>query len=667
MSFDYTLKPFADDAPRPTIDYAGLLNPEQYAAVSAPPGPVLVIAGAGSGKTRTLTYRVAWLVEHGVDPECILLLTFTNKAAKEMLRRVEELLPRDISRLWGGTFHSVGHRILRRHAREVGLDPGFSILDREDSKDLLAACLPDAGIDPKEKRFPKAEVLVEIFSLAANTGLGVARILSQNYPYFEEFAEKIEELRGVFSQRKRKTGSVDYDDLLTMPLSIFRDHPDILQSYQNRFQHILVDEYQDTNLVQAEFVDAVAARHHHVMVVGDDAQSIYSWRGANFENIMKFPDRHPGARVIRIETNYRSTPEILGLANTSIGNNTRQFPKELRAVNASGVKPALVALDDSRQQAMFVAQRMLELREEGIDLNEMAVLYRSHFHSMEVQMELTRRNIPFLITSGIRFFEQAHVKDVAAFLRLAVNPADEISFKRIAQMLPGIGGTTAHKLWNHVSGGGDWLLAKIPAKAAAAWRQWALTQAQIKEHLDRDKPATLIQMALDAFYDEYLKSKYPNYENRMEDLHQLKEFSGQFENCGEFLAQLSLMTNLEAAPALGEYGDDEAVQLSSIHQAKGLEWKVVFVIMLCDGLFPSARSIESDEGEEEERRLFYVAVTRAREELYLSHPQIRSSGNYGETWQKPSRFLGEIPHDLCNVWTIRKENPWDHRDVDQPF
>jgi DNA helicase-2/ATP-dependent DNA helicase PcrA len=665
MSIDYTLKPFGGSA-GPSIDYAGLLNPEQYEAVSAPPGPVLVIAGAGSGKTRTLTYRVAWLVEHGVEPERILLLTFTNKAAKEMLRRVGDLLPQDMSRLWGGTFHHVGHRLLRRHAREAGLEPSFGILDREDSKDLLSACLADAGIDPKEKRFPKAEVLVELFSLAANTGVSLAQAVARHTPYFEEFTDKIGVVRGVFTQRKRRANSVDYDDLLTLPLELFRTHPDILQSYQNRFQHILVDEYQDTNLVQAQLVDLLAGQHHHVMVVGDDAQSIYSWRGANFENIMKFPDRHPGARVIRIETNYRSTPEILGLANTSIGHNTRQFPKELRAVNASGVKPAVVALDDSRQQAMFVAQRMLELRDEGIELNEMAVLYRSHFHSMEVQMELTRRNIPFQITSGLRFFEQAHIKDVAAFLKLAANPGDEVAFKRIAQMLPGIGGTTAHKLWNQVAGGAEWLGLKVPAKAAAAWKQWALTQAQINERAG-EAPTGLIQLALEAFYEDYLHAKYPNAENRKEDIHQLQEFSGQFENCTEFLAQLSLMTNLEAEPSLGAFGDGEAVKLSTIHQAKGLEWKVVFVVMLCDGLFPSLRSLESEAGEEEERRLFYVAVTRAREELYLTHPQIRSSGNYGETWQKPSRFLGEIPRALCNVWTIRQETPWDQGDVDQPF
>jgi DNA helicase II / ATP-dependent DNA helicase PcrA len=666
MSFEYTLKPHAAAA-GPTIDYAGLLNAEQYEAVSAEPGPVLVIAGAGSGKTRTLTYRVAYLVEHGVDPEQILLLTFTNKASKEMLRRVGELLPHDISRMWGGTFHHVGHKILRRHARDAGLEPSFTILDREDAKDLMSACLPDAGIDPKEKRFPKSEVIVEIISLAANTGRTLTEVVEQNYDYFSEFTDKIGLVRGLFEQRKRKSNSVDYDDLLTLPVKLLRENEGLRGYYQKRFQHILVDEYQDTNLVQASFVELLAEAHHHVMVVGDDAQSIYSWRGANFENIMKFPDRHPGTRVIRIETNYRSTPEILSLANASIGQNTRQFPKELRPVVASGVKPALVALDDSRQQAEFVAQRMLELREEGMELNDMAVLYRSHFHSMELQMELTRRNIPFQITSGLRFFEQAHIKDVAAFLKLALNPGDEVSFRRIALILPGIGASTAQKLWNGVASGADWLSLKVPAKGAALWKQWAETQKQLREKIDKDRPSNLIQMALDAFYEDYLKAKYPNYTNRIEDIRQLQEFSVAFEECAEFLAQLSLMTNMDAEPAAAAVGDGEAIKLSSIHQAKGLEWKVVFVIMLCDGMFPSSRSVESSDGEEEERRLFYVAVTRAREELYLTHPQIRSGGNYGDTWQKPSRFLTEFPRSLCNVWTIRRENAWEHGDVDQPF
>ncbi len=659
MSIDYSLKPHVPAGPATHLDYASLLNEDQLAAVSAPPGPILVIAGAGSGKTRTLTYRVAWLVEHGVSPENILLLTFTNKAAKEMLRRVEDLLPHDMSRLWGGTFHHVGHRLIRRHADRLELDRNFSILDREDAKDLVAACLSDSSVDPKDKRFPKAEVLQDIFSLEANTELSPEKLLETHYPYFSEFMGPIFEIRRLYNARKRQVNAVDYDDLLVLTLRLLKDHADLCAHYQERFKHILVDEYQDTNKIQADLVDLLGAQHHQVMVVGDDAQSIYSWRGANFENIMSFPNRHPNTQVIRIETNYRSNPEILQLANVTIAQNTRQFPKELRAVKPSGVKPALVSLDDSRQQAMFVAQRVLELRDEGTDLGEMAVLYRSHFHSMELQMEFTRRNIPFQITSGLRFFEQAHIKDAAAYLKFAINERDEVSFKRIALMLPGIGNRTAHKMWQDLAAGTPWQKINVPSKAAKFWQQWGETHRQLKEREGLDAPGHLIQMVLDAVYEDFLKSRYTNYANRLEDLHQLIQFAEGFKDTSEFLAQLSLMTNLDSEPAAGAvFNDNEAIKLSSIHQAKGLEWKIVFVIMLCDGLFPSSRALETSEGEEEERRLFYVAVTRAKDELYLTHPQIRSNASYGETWQKPSRFLSDFPRELCNVWNIRTENSW---------
>ena len=659
MSFDYTLKPQVPAVSGTHLDYASLLNEAQLQAVSAPPGPMLVIAGAGSGKTRTLTYRVAWLVEHGVSPANILLLTFTNKAAKEMLRRVGDLLPHDMTRLWGGTFHHVGHRLIRRHAELLNLERDFSILDREDSKDLLTASLADSSADTKDKRFPKAEVLQDIFSLGANTEFSPEKVLEVHYPYFSEFVEPITEIQRLYTERKRRVSAVDYDDLLVLTLRLLQNNADVCAHYQEKFQHILVDEYQDTNKIQADLVDLLAAKHHQVMVVGDDAQSIYSWRGANFENIMSFPDRHPDTKIIRIETNYRSNPEILQLANATISQNTRQFPKELRAVKPSGLKPALITLDESRQQALFVAQRILELRDEGVDLGDMAVLYRSHFHSMEVQMELTRRNIPFQITSGLRFFEQAHIKDAAAYLKFAINERDEVSFKRIAQMLPGVGGRTAHKMWQELSSGVPWVKVKTPSKASRSWEQWGQTHRQLKERSAADTPGHLIQLVLDAVYEDFLKARYPNYSNRLEDLHQLIQFAEGFKDSSEFLAQLSLMTNLDAEPAAGvEFNDDEAVKLSSIHQAKGLEWKVVFVIMLCDGMFPSSRALETDAGEEEERRLFYVAVTRAQDELYLIHPQIRSNANYGETWQKPSRFLSDFPRELCNVWNIKTENPW---------
>ena len=446
MSRDYVLQPFNPPV-HLHIDYAKELNEQQHAAVTAPPGPALVIAGAGSGKTRTLTYRVGYLLEQGIPPDRILLLTFTNKAAKEMMRRVADLLSQEMPGLWGGTFHSIGNRILRQHAPRLGYQRDFTIMDREDARDLINACVGESKIDVKATRFPKAEVLADIFSLAGNMRAEIPKILEEHYGYFEALAPQITELQNSYSSRKRATNAMDFDDLLELWLKLLKDHPDVLEQYQRRFQFILVDEYQDTNQLQSELIDLLAARHKNVMVVGDDAQSIYAWRGANFQNILKFPDRYPGANVYKIETNYRSTPQILDVANAAIAANIRQFTKHLAPARKPGEKPVLVPCMTASEQAAFVAQRILELREEGGNLNEMAVLYRSHFHALELQLELTRRNIPFSITSGIRFFEQAHIKDVTAYIKLVSNPRDELSFKRIVQLLPGIGGKGADKLW----------------------------------------------------------------------------------------------------------------------------------------------------------------------------------------------------------------------------
>src|SRR4051812_41487089 len=446
MSRDYVLQPFRA-AVHLQIDYARELNEQQLAAVSAEPGPSLVIAGAGSGKTRTLTYRVAYLLEQGIPPDRILLLTFTNKAAKEMMRRVTELLGQEMGTLWGGTFHSIGNRILRQHANLLGYQRDFTIMDREDAKHLITTCVAESNIDVKATRFPKAEVLGDIFSLALNMQKPVAEILEQQYDYFTELAEQIADMEKRYAARKLATNAMDFDDLLVLWLKLLREHQDVREHYQRRFQFVMVDEYQDTNRLQSELIDLLAARNRNVMVVGDDAQSIYAWRGANFQNILKFGERYSGANVYKIETNYRSTPEILNVANAAITANIHQFAKHLTPARKSGTKPGLVTCEDAGQQAAFVAQRVLELRDEGVNLNNMAVLYRSHFHALELQLELTRRNIPFSITSGIRFFEQAHIKDVTAYLKLVTNPRDELAFKRLVQLLPGIGGKGADKIW----------------------------------------------------------------------------------------------------------------------------------------------------------------------------------------------------------------------------
>src|ERR1051326_6374631 len=372
MSRDYVLQPFQPPE-RSHIDYAAELNEQQHAAVTAPPGPALVIAGAGSGKTRTLTYRVAWLLEQGIPAERILLLTFTNKAAREMMRRVTDLLGQELASLWGGTFHSIGNRILRRHADLAGYQRDFSILDREDARHLITTCVAESEIDTKAARFPKAEVLGEIFSLAVNTQKPLPKILEEQYDYFSHLAEGIESIRERYAARKRATNAMDFDDLLALWLHLLQQDEDVRALYQRRFQFILVDEYQDTNRLQSELIDLLAARHHNVMVVGDDAQSIYAWRGANFQTILKFGERYPGAKIYKIETNYRSTPEILNVANAAITANIHQFAKHLTPARKSGSKPGLVTCEDAAQQAAFVAQRVLELRDEGVDINNMAV------------------------------------------------------------------------------------------------------------------------------------------------------------------------------------------------------------------------------------------------------------------------------------------------------
>ena len=679
MSHEYVLKPFAPEI-RLNIDYARELNEQQFAAVTARPGPALVIAGAGSGKTRTLTYRVAYLLEQGIPPERILLLTFTNKAAAEMMRRVSDLLGHELRALWGGTFHSIGARILRTHAEVFGYRRDFTILDRDDAKDLIKACVTDAKIETKGTHFPKPDVLNEIFSLAANTHKTTDQLVEGQFSYFLQFAPQIADLQKKYIARKRATNGMDFDDLLALWLKLLQDNADVREIYQRRFQFILVDEYQDTNKLQSDLIDLLAARHRNVMVVGDDAQSIYAWRGANFANILEFPKRYPGAKVFKIETNYRSTPEILNVANAAIAANVNQFAKELAPARKSGLKPALVACTDAAQQAAFIAQRALELRDEGLSLNNLAVLYRSHFHALELQLELTRRQIPFSITSGIRFFEQAHIKDATAYLKFTVNPHDEISFKRLVQLLPGVAGKGADKLWNLLSSGftvqGSGLepatsstspapiqlavaLQKIsksvPAKAAVAWAQFVATISQLEAADTSRNAAKMLRLVIDAGYDDYLKETYDNYQRRIEELQQLAEFAFQFGSVEEFLTQLALLTNVEAEDGNAPKDDVEKIRLSTIHQAKGLEFDVVFVIMLCDGLFPSARSAESADGEEEERRLFYVSITRARNELYLSYPLIRggfgSSGN--DIFQSPSRFLSEIPKNLINEWNLR--------------
>ena len=654
------------------IDYEKELNEEQCRVVLEPGGPMLVIAGAGSGKTRTLTYRVARLIETGIKPERILLATFTNKAARSMLNRVRELVPVDLSRLLGGTFHHNGHVMLRAHAERLGYSRNFSILDTEDVRQLISTCIVEAGIDTKGTSFPKANVLYGMLSLSANTAIDLSTILEERYPFFSHRREEIGKVAALYDLRKRQSSLMDFDDLLLNWRRLLMECPDVLERYSERFEHLLVDEYQDTNLLQAEIMDLLASRHRNIMVVGDDSQSIYAFRGANFANIMSFPEKYPDCRIFKLETNYRSTPEILHLANLCIVNNENQYAKSLRAVREAGVRPVVVPSRNALQQAEFVAQRILELHRDGVPLSEMAVLYRAHFHAMDVQMELTRRGIPYEIRSGVRFFEQAHIKDVISYLRILENPRDELAWKRLLGLYPKIGKKTAEKIWNFLATSDKPLetaLTETFLKAASKSARDGLARFQQLmadlggENGDASFLPDLVDRILDRGYRKYLQETYSDGASREDDLEQLAEFAGKFSSLGDFLSELSLLTNMDADGReerdSGEAAENKVV-LSTIHQAKGLEWSVVLLVGCAEGMIPLDRALREEGGEAEERRLFYVAATRAKDYLYLCYPQTASSGWTGFSNLSPSRFIRElIPSSR------KKELPFEHWIVEE--
>ncbi len=631
------------------VDYRKELNPEQLQVVMATGGPILVIAGAGSGKTRTITYRVARLIESGVRPENILLATFTNKAAREMLGRVEMLTGIDISRLWGGTFHHIANLILRRAGYLLGYNSNYSIIDSEDSRQLINTCISELGIDSGSEKFPKGNVIGDIISLSINTGDSIDKVVTKRNPYFYNRIDKIEGVASRYQTRKKELNVMDFDDLLINLRRLLVGFPDVLKEYSERLRHVLVDEYQDTNLIQAEILDLLASHHKNLMVVGDDSQSIYSFRGANFANIVKFPDKYPDAKIFRLETNYRSTPEILNLANMSIVNNERQFKKSLKAVRSGGIRPVLAPAENVIQQANFVAQRVLELISEDISLDEIAVLYRAHYHSMELQMELTRRGIPFEIRSGIRFFEQAHIKDVTSFMRIMVNPFDELAWKRLLMLYRNVGKVTAERVWKFISAQADPVSAVlsddflkcVSKKVGAGLEKFRKLIKNLVDSTDSKNPAEIIETVLGSGYHEYLQERYTDIESREEDLNQLGNFSRKFNSLENFLSELALLTNMDEDEDRADRDKDKII-LSTIHQAKGLEWSAVFMIWCSDGMIPLARSLKEPEGEEEERRLFYVAATRAKDQLYFCYPLIDYKRGMGNTVLSPSRFIEEL-------------------------
>ena len=640
------------------VDYEGDLNEQQHAAVTHPGGPMLVLAGAGTGKTRTLVYRAGRLIEDGVPPGRILLLTFTNKAAREMLDRVGSLLHRDAGRVHGGTFHSAGHRILRRHAEVVGYTPRFSILDREDAGDLMGHALADVSPEVPKRRLPRPRLLVDVYSFIINTGRELEEVLLERAPQFFDQADAIAAIFKRYLERKRAADLMDFDDLLLNWLLLLKRRPDVRRHLASSYTHILVDEYQDTNRLQADIVDGMLGPERNVMVVGDDAQSIYAFRGADFENILSFPDRHPDCTVFRLETNYRSAPPILSLANASIVHNQRQFEKALRPVRTGGEIPAEVVVPTPEIQASWVADTLLELREEGTDLEEMVVLYRNHSHSFDLQVELTRRNIPFRIRSGLRFFEHRHVKDVLAHLRFVDNPRDEISFARMMRLRQGFGPRLTARVWEKISGANplERLLHADPsaldlprgAQASLTTATRLLQTISTPENLGR--PGEAIRTVVTEFYTDWARGNLENAGSRLEDLEQLALFADGFPDLPTFLAEVTLLNDLSGEESVGG-PDDEVLTLSSVHQAKGLEWRVVFVIWLSEGRFPSTRA----EDLEEERRLFYVAATRARDRLFLVRPEIARDRYRVDVLLDPSRFLSELPDEVREHVVIAAE------------
>ncbi|HYG79437.1 MAG TPA: ATP-dependent helicase [Pyrinomonadaceae bacterium] len=660
-----------EGAPDRLARYRAELNEEQFAVATAQPGAALVVAGAGSGKTRAITYRVAYLVEQGVAPARIMLATFTNRAAREMLTRVEQLTSGgDVRRVWGGTFHRIANLVLRRHAASLGYEANYTILDSEDARDFLSACVDEAGVDTRARRFPKTEVLQDIISFANNTDRPLEDVVARRYPHFEPLTLAVKRVDSVYMERKRERNVMDYDDLLLNWKRLLMEKPDVAALYADQFQHILVDEYQDTNKLQAEIVDLLAVRHRNVMVVGDDAQSIYAWRGAEFTNIYEFPERYPEARVYRLETNYRSTPEILALANVSIASNRKQFPKTLRpARNSKGLMPALIPARDADQQAAFIASRVLELRDEGLPLEEIAVLYRSHYHSLELQLELTRRGIPYRIRSGVRFFEQAHIKDVVSYLRVITNPRDELAWKRILRLIPQVGNQTANRIWERLAFAPDPLALvrrgdfQAAPKRGAGWAEFLSLLESLTADETRGSPSRQIELILARGYEAHLANTYENAEARLEDIRQLALYSARYNSTEDFLAELALLSTeryTAPQPVTGEdvvmgSDEDELLTLTSVHQAKGLEWRAVFIIWAADGKFPSPRSLRDAEGEEEERRLWYVALTRAGEQLYITYPLMVTDYSRQTVIQKPSRFVTEVPPELYDIWTLEEE------------
>jgi DNA helicase II / ATP-dependent DNA helicase PcrA len=650
---------------RLAAQFAADLNQAQHSAATAPDGFNLILAGPGSGKTRVITYRVAYLIARGVPAESILLVTFTRRAAREMVSRLEALVGTKGTKVWAGTFHHIGNRLLRRSAKLLGFGENFTILDGEDQLDLVRLAMEDAGLVGTGKMTPKPASVQHTLSFAFNVRRPLKEVILERNPDWQEWVPNLEAAELAYTKRKKAANCMDYDDLLGQWARLLAEFPDQRAMQAKMFQHLLVDEMQDTNAVQADLIETLAREGSgNLTAVGDDAQSIYRFRGANYDNILKFPERNPGTSIFRLETNYRSTPEIIAFTNASIAHNASGFPKTLVSARGKGVKPLVIPASDAHEEADFLAQQILELRNEGLSLSRMAVLYRNHHDSILLQAELVSRGVPYSVRSGLRFFEQAHIKDVLAYCRILANPRDEPAWRRLLLLLPGIGPAKGSAICSRLISASDPLaalataetMALVPAKSKGFFAGFVADLRKVEHAKPESNPSAAIAAILQGGYPDTVKSRYERPENRIADIEQLAVLASRYDSLERLIADLMLAGDVYGVDGLSTDDSTDHLVLSTIHQAKGLEWSRVFVPRLVDESFPNARSLGEVGGEDEERRIFYVAVTRAMDELYLTYPLTLARGGRGPTQvTRPSRFLTEVHPELYEQATLESE------------
>ncbi len=637
------------------IDYRQELNPAQYEAVTTLEGPVLVIAGAGSGKTRTLVYRLAYLVEEqGVPPKAILLLTFTRKAAREMLSRAAHLIARPLGQVMGGTFHGICYLWLRQYGERLGYPGGgFTVLDRTDQGDLLHLLKDRLGFKNLPAPFPRKETLGEIFGAMVNKDLSLEGVLARDYPQFLEHRHHLARMAAAYQEEKRRHYLLDYDDLLLEGRRLLTEHEDVRRELSERYLYLMVDEFQDTNRLQAELVRLLAYTHANVMAVGDDSQSIYSFRGANFRNIMDFPKLFPGARVIKLEENYRSTQPILNLANGIIAEAREKYTKCLFTRKKEGVRPRLFKAASENEQSRLVVAQVQELKKQGVPLSQMAVLFRAAYHSFDLEIELVRAGIPFMKFGGFKFMESAHIKDLLAHLRVVANPRDAMSWTRLLLLVPKVGRQTCNKFTSQIKK--DFTLEKALEWLRRQRRPAGLQEvAELLARLKEPSQTLMSRMNLAlTYYEPLAKARYDDYPKRLKDLEHLLTITARYRELRSFLNDLTLEPPTSLADVAAPTHD--YLTLSTIHSAKGLEWEAVFIIWAAEGRFPAFYSQEGEEEMEEERRLMYVAATRTRSYLAVIFPYIGYNRYLGMTINSPSRFIADLPRTLLEPWTVKVE------------